>query len=127
MYPISDNSHIAIAIAAIVIIETIFILMYYDNIKTSERNTMERTTLISQLRALYDQATSSSVECVVGVVGAFDTQYEFDISRFADRQHLTSELRHALHIAEDPKEDFAEFDLLDTSFCLDFEKDTHHV
>lgn len=88
---------------------------------------MERSTLISQLRALYDQATSSSVECVAGVVGNFDTQYEFDISRFADRQHLISELRHALYIAEDPKEDFAEFDLLDTSFCLDLKKDTQDV
>tara|TARA_B100000749_G_scaffold280513_1_gene277027 strand:+ start:1653 stop:2033 length:381 start_codon:yes stop_codon:yes gene_type:complete len=126
MYPIGDNSHTEIAINQYLklILSLFWCIMTASNIRGK---IMKRSTLISQLRALHNQATSSSVECVVGVVGAFDTQYEFDISRFADRQHLISELQHALHIAEDPKEDFAEFDLLDTSFCLDFEKDTHHV
>ena len=37
------------------------------------------------------------------------------------REKLISQLRTALHIAESPKEEVAEFDIGDTSFCFELE------
>lgn len=44
-----------------------------------------------------------------------------DTPKVPKRQQLIGQLRNALSLAEDPKCDVAEFDLLDTDFCVDFD------
>jgi hypothetical protein len=36
------------------------------------------------------------------------------------RQQLIAQLRHALHLAESPLTEIAEFDIMDTEFSFDF-------
>jgi hypothetical protein len=53
-----------------------------------------------------------------------DSQYAEpvdDTPKVPKRQQLIGQLRNALSLAEDPKCDVAEFDLLDTDFCVDFD------
>lgn len=80
-----------------------------------------RSKLIRQLRQLLGQAENPNATEAVGVVGDYETEYAFDLNS-GRRSELISQLRAALSNAESPQNDFVEFELLDSGFCIEFDE-----
>lgn len=79
-----------------------------------------RTKLIQQLRTLLNQAENPRATEATGIVGDYGTEYDFCLIS-GRREELISQLRQALHIAESLAHQFAEFELLDVGFCIEFD------
>jgi hypothetical protein len=86
------------------------------------RELMKRSKLITQLRSILHQAESPRYSIATGVIGESDTEFEFNLE-LGERERVISETRLAISLTENPRNEFSEFEILDSGFCFDFDRE----